>query len=282
MKVSCILFSYNHQNYLADALEGLFTQDYDDIEFIISDDCSQDKSFDIISNYVEKRGYENIVYLDRNEINFGINKHFDFLVSKCTGSLIVLFAGDDISLPNRVSVLVKHALQYDCATAFTSSTTNIDTAGAIVGQSLMESSSISLDAFRSYFSRQPILFNGCAAAYRRSLFDRPIVEHELQSEDIILKYRSLLRTSYICIQEQLVKYRIHDLQSSFKMSEAYYEVLTEALSKEMINEKIIDMKLFSSHLRAGLLHKVKWHLKEKSFLKLIKCLMVLVCLKYYL
>ena len=52
MKVSLLVFSYNQFKYIEDAIHSALNQDYCNLEIIISDDCSNDGTFDLVKNLV--------------------------------------------------------------------------------------------------------------------------------------------------------------------------------------------------------------------------------------
>ncbi len=53
--VSVIIISYNHEKYIEQCLEGVFSQTYTNIELIIRDDASKDNTQQIIKNYLLKK-----------------------------------------------------------------------------------------------------------------------------------------------------------------------------------------------------------------------------------
>ena len=53
-KVSIIIPSYNSEKYISKCLDSIFSQTHDDLEVVLVDDCSTDKSYDIMRSY-EKR-----------------------------------------------------------------------------------------------------------------------------------------------------------------------------------------------------------------------------------
>ena len=46
--VTFALFAYNQEKYIREAVEGAFSQTYQRMEIILSDDCSTDSTFDIL------------------------------------------------------------------------------------------------------------------------------------------------------------------------------------------------------------------------------------------
>jgi len=54
-KVSVILTSFNHDRFIAEAIESVLSQSFQDFELIIADDSSTDRSWEIISSYRDPR-----------------------------------------------------------------------------------------------------------------------------------------------------------------------------------------------------------------------------------
>ena len=46
--VTFALFAYNQEEFIREAVEGAFAQTYEPLEIILSDDCSSDRTYEII------------------------------------------------------------------------------------------------------------------------------------------------------------------------------------------------------------------------------------------
>ena len=77
--ISFFALTYNQEKYIEDSLKGLFSQTYSPLEIIISDDCSTDKTFEIIQKFVSEYKGPNKVIINRNEKNLGLIKHFTLI-----------------------------------------------------------------------------------------------------------------------------------------------------------------------------------------------------------
>lgn len=97
--VSVICLSYNHQDYVEEALNSVIHQTYPNIELLIADDCSKDNSVEKIQNWLQNHPK---VYFSANEKNLGNTKTFNQLAKKATGEYIIDLAADDVLLPNCV------------------------------------------------------------------------------------------------------------------------------------------------------------------------------------
>jgi glycosyltransferase involved in cell wall biosynthesis len=102
--VSIALCVYNGERYLKTQLDSLLSQTYQNIEIIVTDDCSTDASFSILESYVSKGNIK--VY--RNVENLGFVKNFEKCLQLCTGQFIALCDQDDIWLANKISMLIQH------------------------------------------------------------------------------------------------------------------------------------------------------------------------------
>lgn len=103
--VTFALFTYNQEGYIAEAIQGALSQTYSPLEIIISDDCSTDRTWEIVQREVANYTGPHKLVLNRNETNLGIGAHVNRVNELAQGELIVAAAGDDISLPNRVEEL---------------------------------------------------------------------------------------------------------------------------------------------------------------------------------
>ena len=83
-KVSILLTSYNHVDYVGESIESILNQTYKDYELYIIDDCSKDNSWDVINKYKDKR-----IIKIRNKCNKG---------SALTPELVKKFKGEYIAI----------------------------------------------------------------------------------------------------------------------------------------------------------------------------------------
>ena len=94
---------YNGEKYLSEAIESILIQTYKNFEFIIIDDGSTDKSFEIIHHYQKQ---DNRIILISRE-NRGLIASLNEGIKKAQGKYIVRMDADDISVPTRFEVQVK-------------------------------------------------------------------------------------------------------------------------------------------------------------------------------
>lgn len=94
-KLSVLLVTYNHENYIRIALDSLFNQKFDGlIELVIADDESSDNTISIIQEYENIDDRFIFKYL-KNAKNMGITKNYQRGFSQCTGNYVAVLEGDD-------------------------------------------------------------------------------------------------------------------------------------------------------------------------------------------
>ena len=107
--VSVLLPVYNGEIYLLDMLNSIFNQDYRPIELIIGDDCSSDKSINIILEWRKKYEKEDFsIFVIQNKENIGLAQNISHLSKKINGEYIFLADQDDVWYYTKISEQVKY------------------------------------------------------------------------------------------------------------------------------------------------------------------------------
>jgi len=211
--VSYCLFTYNQEKFILDAIHSAFAQTYENLEIIISDDCSTDGTYELVKKAVEEYKGFHIVRINRNEQNMGIAKHVKKVLHELAkGEIIAMAAGDDVSSPNRVQVSVDFMLQNPEMTSLSCSSVECDADLEPKNNTFRElitpnrNTIVTLEDY-VYFDNF-ILFPGDSRVIRRNVLDVfPPLSH-VEAEDIALFFRSILLGSVGYIRQPLVKYRI--------------------------------------------------------------------------
>lgn len=207
--VSFCLLAYNQENYIRAALKAAFLQTYSPLEFILSDDCSTDHTYEIMEEAAANYKGPHRVILNRNPKNLGLSEHVNQLFVHSRGDLLILAAGDDVSHENRAEVIVRYWRKYDFTPlGFTSECYLIDSDGVIFNRCPDWKNQPELNADPIQEALGNYKWNGCAGAYSRKLFDffGPLPRDV--AEDEMLYYRAHLLGSTVFVPEVLVDYRV--------------------------------------------------------------------------
>jgi len=102
-KVSVIIPCYNCENFVSEAIESALQQTYKNMEIVIVNDGSTDKSSEIIKHYADK--YKNILFFDNKE-NRGVIYSRNMAIEASTGKYILPLDADDLIAPTYVEKAV--------------------------------------------------------------------------------------------------------------------------------------------------------------------------------
>lgn len=107
MKVSCIVPLFNCQDFAIECIESIICQSYTDLEIILVDDGSTDRTSSICDDFSSKDRRVVVIH----KINGGLSSARNAGVSAATGDYLCFVDGDDSVHPDYVSVLVKEVME---------------------------------------------------------------------------------------------------------------------------------------------------------------------------
>ena len=217
--VTFALFTYNQERFVAEAVRSALAQTYSPLEIIISDDCSTDRTFEIIQQEVGGYDGPHEIRLNRNARNVGLGAQVNLVMRMAKGTLIVGAAGDDVSMPNRVERLFS-AYDSSCGKAMSvfSNGFFIDEFGNREG--LFIKANDGRHSSLNWLARHMGGAIGCAHAWDRRVFDLfGSIDEEVIHEDVVISFRSALLGKVEFVNESLVLYRRHQDNMHFKEPE---------------------------------------------------------------
>ena len=121
--VSVVMTAFNHEKYIAEAIESILGQTYGDFDLIIVNDGSTDGTEEVIRGFRDRR----ITCI--SQANQGESAAVNHGCAVATGAYIALMDGDDVSHPMRIE-RQRHLLLSQEARAVTSWIALIDDDGA--------------------------------------------------------------------------------------------------------------------------------------------------------
>ena len=107
--VSVIMSAYNSQNTIEKSINSLLVQTYKNIEILIIDDGSNDKTLKSIMKFQNEPN----IKIFENKKNIGLTKSLNKLIKISNGKYIARQDSDDISSPNRLMKQVEDIKKYD-------------------------------------------------------------------------------------------------------------------------------------------------------------------------
>lgn len=115
--VSVIMPTYNAEKYLAESINSVIAQTYDNWELLITDDRSSDNTLAIAKHYVAK---DSRIKLFIQEQNKGAGAARNNSIENASGKYIAFLDADDLWVPEKLEKQVSFALANNHAFTYTS------------------------------------------------------------------------------------------------------------------------------------------------------------------
>jgi len=202
---SVLLITYNQEEYAEGALLSILNQDYENIEIIVSDDCSNDSTWMILKQVVKSYHGTKKVILNRNASTKGIlgNRLKAFSLSR--GKLIFFADGDDISLKQRCSKSIdywmKSEVKYDL---IASDGFDMTKSGQILG--VKHTDNLENFTLKDWAKRRPYFF-GASFMVTRDLLDSNVFDFRLKDDDHSYVFRAIIRNGAARLPSSLIMHR---------------------------------------------------------------------------
>jgi len=275
LKASIVFLAFNQAEYIEASLLSALNQDYSDIEILIGDDASTDATRSIIERVLLSHPRSHIARLLPSDQNLGLVGNWERLIWAATGDIIVAQAGDDVSLPQRISRIVDIFSNHQDTMAVLSQVRIIDSNSKVLHdvyeKKRPQFSKHTRGALRTgfdFWSGAPVI--GACAAYRRSLRDFFGPLEHAPSEDEAYVYRALLLGNVAFTNEVLLEWRWHgnNLSSGSLLDERQAELTLERRANSFLSRQ----KACEQHAADLLVARAKEVIGREDFEKEIEAI----------
>jgi len=265
--VSIAMASYNGERFIEEQIKSILNQTYKNIELVIVDDGSNDKTINIIQNLQKK--HPNI-RLSINEQNCGVTLTFNRAVAECKGIFIAFSDQDDLWVDHKIETLINEIGDHD----------------AIYGNSLLvDEEGTSLDKrfssmmhLKNYYSGMPFLLSNTVAGHAmlaKADFLKRIQPFPSNLYfDLWIAFNAAATNGIKYVDEVLVHYRQHSnnavgtslsankkkrpsTQTQFEQKKAELETLAQAPITHKQTKQVLQQMIS--------LFKRNWSLKRSAF-----------------
>ncbi len=180
--VTFAVFAYNQEKYIQEAIEGAFSQTYSPLEIILSDDCSSDRTYEIMEEMANAYNGPHMVKVRRQHVNSGTLAHLLSVSRQVQGDFLIFAAGDDISFPERTSFSISEFLKAPDSTVVLSADDIIfSNEGKVIN------SEEDIRNRRRWFCERKAWYHGATACYRTSILKHlPNPTNRILFEDMAL------------------------------------------------------------------------------------------------
>ena len=225
--VSIIMPCYNAERYIAQSIESVLAQTYQNWELLITDDCSTDNSVEIISKYSKNDDRINVMVPDEHQ---GIARTRNMSISRARGRFVAFLDNDDMWKPKKLEKQVTFMFEKGIGFSYTSYEL-IDISG-VSKKKIIKTQGV-ID-YKKYL-RNTII--GCGTV----MIDRDIIGHFSMpindTSDDMAAWLNILRKGYKAypLDEVLQQYRVTGKSASSNKFKASRDVWKVYRKNEKLN-----------------------------------------------
>ena len=205
--VSIITPTYNSQEFIKETIVSIINQTHDNWELLITDDCSSDKTVEIIEEYMK---IDERIKLFKLEENSGAGIARNTSIKNAIGTFIAFCDSDDQWLPEKLTTQISFMLKNNLMFTYSSYYT-IDASGNRKGM-------VTAPSKLTYSMLLRNNYVGCLTAiYNQEKLGKIYMSEMRKRQDWTLWLKIMDRLKYTCgIQEPLAIYRIRPNSVSSK------------------------------------------------------------------
>ena len=249
--VSIITPAFNSEKFIAETIMSVLNQTYQNWEMIIVDDCSTDKTAEIIRSFQEKDS--RIIYL-RNEINKGSAFARNLALKKAKGKWIAFLDSDDLWMPEKLERQIEFMSKNNYNFSY-SNYCEIDENSNETGVILTGPKIITRNKMLAY------CWPGCLTVIYDAEFLGLIQTIDIRiNEEYALWINVSKKTDCYLLDENLAKYRRHSNslshQSYFKLIKWHY-----LMFRKLDNNVVASLFLTAGNIIFGVYKKIVYRRK---------------------
>ena len=204
--VSVIMPSYNAEKYIAESIESVLHQTYPNWELIVTDDCSSDRTPDIVRGFCENDSRIDLVVAQQHS---GIAGTRNQCLSRAKGRFVAFLDNDDLWYPEKLEKQVGFMLDRGCAFSY-SAYELMREDGTPKGKTIKTAGVISYNKYL----RNTIIGSGTIMLDQQQT-DSLVMPDNATSDDMAL-WCKILKDGHLAypIPETLMRYRVRSNSAS--------------------------------------------------------------------
>ena len=223
--VSICVPTYNAEETIRETLFSIIHQTYPNLEILIVDNFSTDRTLEIVSQFQDVR-----IVIHRNAKNIGGEENFTRCMNLARGQYTAIYHADDVYAPIMVEKQVAYLEKHPASGAVFTNATYIDEKSRVIGRNKAPKAFMSMTCGECLYDFQTILktilrhsnFLICPSAMVRTcIYQQEIVvwRHDLfgSSADLDVWLRILNHHFIGILPERLMQYRMSVRQGSYAL-----------------------------------------------------------------
>ena len=250
-KLSYVLLSHNREKYIRAAIESAFAQDYDgELEYIFSDDCSTDSTFEIIKECVAAYKGNRRVVVTQTPHNLHLAGNTNHAVQFVESDWIVRADDDDYSSVDRCTIAAQAILSHPNSSYIALRMTyfNDSEASSAFNQALKKREQHPTFSYVDVSRGDKACFSGGAYSYKIWHADvyKKFSQLDLNAyyvDDLIAFYRANVLGVGVYVESDSTIYALKgddNMCRGGKLAKSHYE---KCLQQEYFNDKYFNITL---------------------------------------
>lgn len=228
--VSILMTAYNREKYIGEAIDSVLASNYQNLELIIVDDCSRDRTPEIARDYVSK---DKRVTFHKNANNLGQFANRNKAAAYANGKYLKYFDSDDILYSHSILKMVESMEQFPAAGAGI-----ICYSDEYIGKTPVLFSPREC-YFNHYFNGSTFLAVGPSGTiFRKDVFEKMgrFAENSGILSDTLLMLQIAAKMPIVGLEKNLFYWRIHEEQ----VTEGQKKVFEMLLERHNINQAVLN------------------------------------------
>ncbi len=215
MKISVAMTTYNGEDFIVPQMDSIRCQTMAPDEVIIVDDCSNDRTIELVEDYINRYNLYNWKIILNTE-NIGWRKNFRKALFSTTGDIIFLADQDDIWLDTKVEETISQfIIQKNAEVIVTNYSVLYDGRYETIRVKNVNDDSGSLEHIKFTYKSIYVLRPGCTFALRKNILDMMRkYDDDTHAHDCIIWNLAVLRDSLYLFNRKLIYFRRHTASAS--------------------------------------------------------------------
>lgn len=196
--VTIVMPSYNSEKHIAESIQSIINQTFTDWEFIIVDGHSEDKTIEIVNNFIANDPRIKLIFDEKKGIGPALNQGCEMAL----GKYIARMDTDDISMPERLEKEINYLENHTKVGLVSCCAYYFDDNGNTIGQFFPYTWSFIIKRCATCILHPGVLM-------RKEMYEKaggyPPIK---RAEDLMLWYKMMKYCNVKILHENLVKYRV--------------------------------------------------------------------------
>jgi glycosyltransferase involved in cell wall biosynthesis len=215
-KISVLIPTFNYARFLPEAIESVLSQDFQDFELLIVDDCSGDNTAEVVKPYCSR---DPRVQLIVHSSNMGMVNNWNYCLERARGEYIKFVFGDDrLYSPNALSRMSAMLESHSSATLAASARVIIDERSNVVNlwRPLAEGCHDGRKIIKACLMKngENLVGEPSAVLFRKADARRGFDPAYRQIVDVEMWFHLLEKGNLVYTREPLCAFRCHALQQT--------------------------------------------------------------------